>query len=146
MEAVRLRNFDQYFIGDTTSVRICVRENINALGFRFPSSHPRHRSFHYFLHMEGPTKPTDIALYKWFKTNPSAVVSIGHSVDCQLQLVWDLQAYIAPVQAQIIYQDGIHYLCPVEEGVYDGKGHPLTTGRHYRLYHGRRFVIGRSQL
>lgn len=107
--------------------------------------HPRHRSFHYFLHMEGPTKPTDIALYKWFKANPSAVVSIGHSVDCQLQLVWDLQAYIAPVQAQIVCQGGCHYLRPVEEGVYDGKGHPLTVDRYYRLYHGRRFVIGRCQ-
>lgn len=106
--------------------------------------YPRSRSLHYFLHCEGSTKPLDIALYKWFNASPMAEVRIGSSVECELQLMWDLQSGIAPIQARIYQRQGRLYLEPLEAGVFDGNGRPLAEGGAIRLYHGYRFSIGSS--
>lgn len=101
------------------------------------------RSEHYFLHVQGAVKTMDIALYKWFRSNPSAVVSIGKSVDCSLQLSWDLQGRVAPVHAEISQRKGVLRLIALEEGVLIGKK-PLPPDKAVNLYHGMSFQIGQT--
>ena len=101
------------------------------------------RSEHYFLHVQGSVKTMDIALYKWFRANPGAVVSIGRSVDCSLQLSWDLQGNVAPVHAEIKMNQGIPQLMALEEGVLFN-GRPLPVDKCKNLYHGTSFQIGQT--
>jgi hypothetical protein len=101
------------------------------------------KSEHYFLHVQGAVKTMDIALYKWFRANPNAVVSIGKSVDCSLQLSWDLQSHVAPVHAEITMNKGVLRLKALEEGVTFGK-RPLKVDRYRKLYHGTSFQIGQT--
>ena len=101
------------------------------------------RSEHYFLHVHGAVKAMDIALYKWFRTNPNAVVSIGKSVDCSLQLSWDLGGDVAPVHAEIVMKKGVPHLRALEEGVLWG-GKPLPVDKDKILCHGNQFQIGKT--
>ena len=101
------------------------------------------RSERYFLTASGSVKQIDIALYKWFRANPAEHVTIGHSVDCNLHLSWDIQSKIAPIQAEIYIKYGTPWLHTLEDGVVvDGK--TLGTGKMLRLYHGRSFTIGKT--
>ena len=102
------------------------------------------KSEHYFLHVEGAVKTMDVALYKWFRANPKAVVTIGKSVDCSLQLSWDLQGHVAPTHAEISMYKGKLRLLALEDGV-SVSGRPLKPGKYVRLFHGRQFQIGRTQ-
>ena len=101
------------------------------------------RTERYFLKVQGAVKGMDIALYKWFRNNPGRVVSIGRSVDCALQLSWDIQGDVAPVQAEIRKGKRFCYLVPLEQGVYM-RGKPLRPGKKKVLYHGRSFTIGQT--
>ena len=101
------------------------------------------RSEHYFLKVQGAVKTMDIALYKWFRNTPDRVVSIGRSVDCSLQLSWDIMSDVAPVQAEIRMRKRIPYLVPLEPGVYIG-GRRARVNKRYRLFHGRTFTIGQT--
>lgn len=101
------------------------------------------RSERYFLHVEGAVKTMDIALYKWFRNQPDRVVTIGLSVDCTLQLSWDLQSPLAPVQAEIRLIRNVPYLIALEPGVLV-RGKALRPNRKLRLYHGRSFTIGQT--
>ncbi len=101
------------------------------------------KSERYFLHVEGAIKPMDIALYKWMRSSPSYIVSIGKSVSCSLQMSWDFASDIAAVQATITNQRGKLYLTAEEEGVMvDDR--PLPPESRIRLYHGRKFCIGKT--
>lgn len=101
------------------------------------------RSERYFLHVEGSVKDIDIALYKWIKADPHHPITIGKSVDCTIQLSWDVIGPVAPVQAEIRrHLDGI-LLTALEPGVTAGD-RPLTPGSSIWLYHGRRFIIGNT--
>ena len=102
------------------------------------------RSEHYFLHIEGPVKTMDVALYKWFRANPNAVVTLGKSVDCSLQLSWDLRGKVAPVHAEISMYKGVPRLKALEEGVYLS-GKPLKVDRYVNLHYGLRFQIGQTR-
>ena len=101
------------------------------------------RSEHYFLHVQGAVKSMDVALYKWFRANPRAVVSIGKSVDCSLQLSWDLRGNVAPVHAEISMKRGVPRLMALEEGV-TVQGKPLAVDRAVTLRHGMSFQIGQT--
>ena len=101
------------------------------------------RSERYFLKVEGAVKTMDIALYKWFKNHNERVVTIGRSVDCSIQLSWDMQSYIAPVQAEIRIIRKLPYLIAHESGVMEG-GKMLKPNQKIRLYHGRQFNIGKT--
>ena len=97
----------------------------------------------YFLHIEGAVKEMDIALYKWFRSSPDRAVTIGKSVDCSIQLSWDLIGHVVPVHAEIKkYRDSLR-LYALEEGVTVG-GKPLPVGKEEWLYHGRSFTIGNT--
>lgn len=101
------------------------------------------KSERYFLHVDGAIKEMDIALYKWLRLAPSNIVTIGKSVDCSIQLSWDYNSKVAPLQAEIVRYRGSLRLRAVEEGVYiDDK--PLEIGKEEWLYHGRSFTIGKT--
>jgi len=101
------------------------------------------RSERYFLKVQGAVKEMDVALYKWFRNNPERVVTIGKSVDCSLQLSWDIQRAVAPVQAEIRMIHKAPYLIALESGVFINN-RPLKVDRKVRLFHGRTFVIGQT--
>jgi len=97
----------------------------------------------YFLHVEGVVKEMDLALYKWFRSSPERVVTIGKSVDCSIHLSWDLMGQVAPVHAEVRkYRDSIR-LCALEDGVLVGSK-PLAVGKEVWLYHGKNFTIGNT--
>lgn len=98
----------------------------------------------YFLRVEGTTKPIDVAIYKWFRDNADAVVTIGKSVDCHLQMTWDVGSTIAPVQAQVRRVRGQLTLVALEDGVMVD-GQPLQPDVSLPLYHGTCFTIGHTK-
>lgn len=101
------------------------------------------RSERYFLKVEGAVKTMDIALYKWFRNNAGKVVTIGKSVDCSLQLSWDMMSSVAPVQAEIRLIRNIPYLIALEPGVLRN-GKAVRPDKSVRLYHGCTFSIGQT--
>lgn len=109
-----------------------------AVGIAFVSP----RSSHYFLKVEGAIKTMDIALYKWFRAQPYAHVTIGKAVDCNLQMSWDIMGDIAPVQASITMRRGRPFLKAEEDGITLKDGKSLPAGRSVRLWHGTSFTIG----
>ena len=101
------------------------------------------RSERYFLHVEGAIKEMDIALYKWLRLAPDRSVTIGKSVDCSIQLSWDVNGQVSPVQAEIHKHIDSIRLTALEEGVFVNDK-PLTPGSDVWLYHGRKFTIGNT--
>lgn len=98
----------------------------------------------YFLRVEGPIKTMEVALYKWMNAQTiHRRVTIGKSVDCNLQMSWDVNSHIAPIHAEIVSARGNIYLVACEDGVAkDTKN--LAIGKRVRLYHGDRFSIGQT--
>ena len=101
------------------------------------------KSERYFLHVEGSIKEMDIALYKWLVRSPSSVITLGKSVDCSIQLSWDYNGNVAPVQAEIRRYRGSLRLKALENGVFI-HDKPLPIGKEEWLYHGKRFTIGQT--
>ena len=102
------------------------------------------RSERYFLHVEGAIKEMDIALFKWFRNAPDRVVTIGKSLDCSLQLSWDISGSVAPIHAEIRQHHNTPYLTAREEGVvYNGKS--LEIGKEVWLHHGSTFTIANTK-
>lgn len=102
------------------------------------------RSDHYFIRMTGDIKPIDVAIFKWFKNNPDYVVTIGRSVDCSLQISWDIRNDIAPVQAEIKKKGSACVLIPLEAGV-SVKEKNISPGKKVTLYNGLKFLIGDTE-
>ena len=101
------------------------------------------RSERYFLHVEGAIKEMDIALFKWFRNASDRVVTIGKSLDCSLQLAWDISGSVAPIHAEIRLYHNTPYLTACEDGViYNGKS--LNIGKRVRLHHGSTFTIANT--
>lgn len=117
---------------------------IYAVSIAVSIAHVAPRSERFFLHVEGAIKEMDIALYKWMRTSPNHVVTIGKSVDCSIQLSWDLNGNVAAVQAEIRQHVGSMRLVAMENGVYVDNDKPLPIGKEVWLYHGRRFTIGNT--
>ena len=102
------------------------------------------RSDHFVLYAEGSIKATNIALYKWFRANPDAVVKLGRSVDCNIQMSWDIQGDIAPIHAEIFMRNSRVYLRALERGVIVGAKRGLNPDETVRLYQRSRFTIGKT--
>lgn len=100
------------------------------------------RSQHYFLHVEGAIKTMDIALYKWMRTSPDTVVTIGKSVNCNLQMSWEIERDVAPLQAEIKLYAGHPRLYAKEYGVWLHDDSQLEVDDYLKLYHGTKFRIG----
>ena len=101
------------------------------------------RSERYFLKVQGAIKEIDVALYKWMRNDPNRVVTIGKSVDCSLQLSWDINGYVAPKHAEISMHDQAPYLTALEEGIFV-EGEAIVSGQTVRLFHGKSFTIGNT--
>lgn len=101
------------------------------------------RSERYFLHVGGAIKEMDIALFKWFRNAPDRVVTIGKSLDCSLQLSWDISGNVAPIHAEIRLHRHVPYLTALEEGVIVN-GRSAQVGKRIWLYHGTSFAIGNT--
>ena len=101
------------------------------------------KSEHYFLQVRGAIKPLEIALYKWLRANPAAVVTLGQSVDCSIQLSWDIAGNVAPVHAEIFQRRGVVWLKALEKGVLL-RDVPLEEGDSEPLSHGTTFTIGNT--
>ena len=129
------------FVGVDFRVLILYSFMIYTIGIALSVGSAAPRSEHYFLHTQGAVKSMDVALYKWFRANPNAVVSIGKSVDCSLQLSWDLKGHVAPVHAEITMKRGQLRLKALEDGVLLN-GKPLPVDKYKNLYHGSTFQIG----
>lgn len=114
------------------------------ISFALTLAFDRRKAEHYFLRIDGMTKPIDVALFKWMKNNPGARISIGRSVDCDIQISWDLQNDIAPVHAEIRFKQNTLCLYAIEEGV-TKNGKNVPVGKPLRLYHGDNFTIGNSK-
>ena len=97
----------------------------------------------YFLHVEGAVKEMDIALYKWMRSDPDHIVTIGKSIDCSIQLSWDVNGHVAPIHAEIRKHISSMRLSALEEGVMIGDK-PLPVGKEVWLYHGRSFTVGNT--
>lgn len=102
------------------------------------------RSDHFVLYAEGSIKATNIALYKWFRANSDAVVKLGRSVDCNIQMSWDIQGDIAPIHAEIFMRNSKIYLRALERGVIVGAKRGLKPDETVRLYQRSRFTIGKT--
>ena len=100
------------------------------------------RSERYFLNIKGAVKEMDVALFKWFLNDPDYVVTLGKSIDCSLQMSWDLKGNVAPIHAELrLMPGGYVRMTAVEEGVkVDEK--PLAVGKSIDLYHNTTFSIG----
>jgi hypothetical protein len=99
------------------------------------------KSEHYFLNVKGDVKEIDIALFKWFINNPDEVVTIGKSIDCSLQMTWDIKGQVAPVHANLRLTNMGIRLTALEEGVMVG-GKMLHPGNSRLLFHNNQFTIG----
>ena len=98
-------------------------------------------SDHYFLNVKGAVKEMDIALYKWYLNNPNEVVTIGKSIDCMLQMTWDVKGQVAPVHANLQQTARGIRLTALEDGVMIN-GKPLHPGQSVALFHNMKFSIG----
>lgn len=131
------------FVGVDMRMLLYVVWLVEGIWFVLMLAFDRKAHEHSFLRVTGCVKPMDVAIYKWLINDPHQHVLIGRSVDCNLQIVWDLQSDVAPVQALIRhYRRG--YLCleARERGVYDSSGKELKVGQPLELFHGTRFTIG----
>lgn len=118
---------------------------IYCIGFAISVAATSPKSEHYFLKVEGAVKTMDIALYKWMDApSRNGRVVIEKSVNCDLQLSWDLESFVAPEQAEIRKTKGNIYLVALEKGVIFGNK-PLKVNVKKRLYHGTKFSIGKTQ-
>ena len=99
------------------------------------------KSERYFLNVKGAVKEIDIALFKWFINNPDEVVTIGKSIDCSLQMTWDIKGQVAPVHANLRLTNMGIRLTALEEGVMVG-GKMLHPGNSRLLFHNNQFTIG----
>jgi hypothetical protein len=99
------------------------------------------KSERYFLNVKGAMKEMDIALFKWFLNDPQQVVTIGKSIDCSLQMSWDIKGLVAPVQCEIRMVGDAPRMTALEDGVIVGEK-PLRVGKGVWLYHNTVFHIG----
>lgn len=99
------------------------------------------KSERYFLNVKGAVKEMDVAIYKWFYNNPEEVVTLGKSIDCSLQMSWDLKGKVAPVQAEIKMVNDALRLTALEDGVFVNNK-MLGVGKGIWLYHNTSFLIG----
>lgn len=70
--------------------------------------------------------------------------TIGKSINCDLQITWDLQSDIAPEIAEVKMKGGHLYLIALEEGVFTRKKE-MKPNEKIRLYHGTHFRIGQTK-
>lgn len=101
-------------------------------------------SENYYLHIEGPTKERDIAIYKWMNVaGGSNHVTIGKSPNCVIQMNWDDSDQIQDKQVELYIDNDHPYCLALTDGtVYGNDNRALKAGDSFMLQHGSHFTIG----
>jgi len=104
-------------------------------------------SENYFLHIEGPTKERDIAIYKWMNVaGGSNHVTIGRSPNCVIEMNWDDSDKIQDKQVELYIDNDHPYCVALADGtVYGHDDKPLNSGESILLDHGTHFTIGNTK-
>lgn len=104
-------------------------------------------SENYFLHIEGPTKERDIAIYKWMNVAGGFNhVTIGRSPHCVIEMNWDDSELIRDKQVELYIENDYPYCLALTDGTTMGPEHrPLKAGESILLVHGQTFVIGNTK-
>lgn len=138
--------WDLVFVGRGTDYRVLLLLShiCFTVGIALSVAQASPRSERFYFHVGGAMKEMDIAIYKWFEANTNRVVTVGRSVDCDLVMSWDMAGDIAPVQARITKKGGHVHITPLEDGVVV-KGRNLAPNKTKCLYHGTKFVIGKTE-
>ena len=104
-------------------------------------------SENYYLHIEGPTKERDIAIYKWMNVaGGSNHVTIGSSPNCVIQMNWDNSDQIREKQVELYIDNDHPYCMALTDGtVYGNDNRSLNAGDSFLLTHGSHFTIGNTK-
>ena len=104
-------------------------------------------SENYYLHIEGPTKERDIAIYKWMNVaGGSNHVTIGSSPNCVIQMNWDDSDQIQEKQVELYIDNDHPYCMALTDGtVYGNENRALKAGDSFLLTHGNHFTIGNTK-
>lgn len=104
-------------------------------------------SENYYLHIEGPTKERDIAIYKWMNVaGGSNHVTIGSSINCVIQMNWDNSDQIQEKQVELYIDNDHPYCMALTDGtIYGNDNRPLKAGDAFMLTHGSHFTIGNTK-
>lgn len=104
-------------------------------------------SENYYLHIEGPTKERDIAIYKWMNVaGGSNHVTIGSSINCVIQMNWDNSDQIQEKQVELYIDNDHPYCLALTDGtVYGNDNRHLKAGDSVLLSHGSHFTIGNTK-
>ena len=104
-------------------------------------------SENYYLHIEGPTKERDIAIYKWMNVaGGSNHVTIGSSPNCVIEMNWDDSPEIREKQVELYIDNEHPYCLALTEGTtYSDEQRVLKEGDSILLVHGSSFTIGNTK-
>ncbi|MBO6026744.1 MAG: hypothetical protein J6P73_05810 [Bacteroidales bacterium] len=104
-------------------------------------------SENYYLHIEGPTKERDIAIYKWMNVaGGSNHVTIGRSPNCVIEMNWDKSDQIRDKQVELYIDNEYPYCLALTEGTtYGNENRALKEGDSILLTHGSTFTIGNTK-
>lgn len=104
-------------------------------------------SENYYLHIEGPTKERDIAIYKWMNVaGGSNHVTIGSSPNCVIEMNWDDSEEIREKQVELYIDNEHPYCLALTEGTtYGDEQRVLKEGDSILLVHGSSFTIGNTK-
>lgn len=135
-----------YSIGAQTDSRdlLLISSLIYSMGLAISLASQSPQIEKYFIRIEGPIKTMEVALYKWMKSQTAQKrVTIGKSVNCNLQMSWDINSQIAPIHAELVSSQGDIYLIARKEGVMQGTKQ-VAVDKRIRLHHGDKFSIGQT--
>ena len=136
-----------YGLGSSLPVVGVLAFMIYAAGLGASIAVVHYTSENYYLHIEGPTKERDIAIYKWMNVaGGSNHVTIGSSPNCVIQMSWDPSDQIHDKQVEL-YIDNDHPYChALTDGTtYGNEQRVLKEGDSILLSHGSCFTIGNTK-
>ena len=136
-----------YGLGSSIPVMGLFAFMIYAAGLGASIAVVHYTSENYYLHIEGPTKERDIAIYKWMNVaGGSNHVTIGRSPNCVIEMNWDPSEEIRDKQVEL-YIDNDHPFCrALTDGTTVGnEQRVLKEGDSFLLVHGSCFTVGNTK-
>lgn len=135
-----------YGLGSSVPIIGVLAFMIYAAGLGASIAVVHHTSENYYLHIEGPTKERDIAIYKWMNVaGGSNHVTIGSSPDCVIEMNWDDSTEIREKQVELYIDNEHPYCLALTDGTTYGNEHrALNEGDSILLEHGSHFTIGNT--
>lgn len=136
-----------YGTGATSPLVGALAFMIYAAGLGASIAVVHYASENYYLHIEGPTKERDIAIYKWMNVaGGSNHVTIGSSPNCVIQMNWDNSDQIREKQVELYIDNDHPYCMALTDGtVYGNDNRSLNAGDSFLLTHGSHFTIGNTK-